>query len=1059
MMARMLRTLFILAWALGGAAPARADTPIKLFKSFAGNVNLTGTEKSLRTSSNDNDPCATTSSVTMSLTTLPSNATVLAAYLYWAGSGSTGDYSVTFAGKTVDAPATRQYSSSTVGYNYFGGAADVTDLVKGNGNYTASGLTIDKNLFCAVQGVLGGFQLLVVYSQSNETFRVLNVYEGFQYIRNSSVELTLANFLIPNPIGSLTGRVGHITWEGDPTLSGGGETLRYNGVEQTDYLNPTGNQFNSVSSVNADLASYGIDFDVYTVKSPVINSGQTSAKTTYTSGQDLVLLNAEVIAAPNVPATDRGVTLTLNGNLVPSAATTYTISVVNNGPMDEGGPLTVTGTLPASLIYGGATGTGWTCKATGQLLSCTYSGTAKTNTTLPPITLTVTPAATATGLISFGVTVAGKLFDYYDGNDTSTVSTRVGNQNFTPVFMFTDAQCVHNRAFGHPEQTCKPLELDHRLANTDISTWITYVVKNVPTALASTDTTLPMRFALSCHDPSSTANTKATYALRSATLTIPNCAAGGAIPEQNSTAWSTASNILYPGGSPSSRATTAKSSADPTDFLLRYQDVGRIEFFVTDDRARLGSTGAFVSRPERLLLLAQSNNKAGDPASATDPRFVAAGTDFAMTVSAMMYGMTTPAPNFGREDQPKEIVLRVSPATTADGSPIAAMVTRTKDEAPVGELSLGSADRAKFGPFVAGTATGSTFAFDDVGVIRVEASLKRTDEEVAANAKSGSYLGTGDVVANFINVGRFYPAWFDTVATGKMQCVDAARCPVNPSKSTVPSVAIPTMAYSGQPFDVTVTARSASGNALQNYRLELARDVALSSWTAPNGTTAQASPTVRSGTTTTYSVFANTSLAASAFTAGLATTALTTYTIPSALAYNGSAPTANNWPQPVSVYVRAVESSGTDETTSKRAAAVEGGVQVVAGRVFVPNRQGAATLAMNVPVTAQFYGTRNGVAGWYDATTDSTSAFAQANVRFSKCTNLPGGGTCRVPAVDKSTVGAFVEGLGTVKLAAPGAGGTVEMWLDSPAWLPSVRGVLTYGTVATRPYVYLRELY
>ncbi|GGY38650.1 hypothetical protein GCM10007387_20830 [Pseudoduganella albidiflava] len=1037
------------------AAPALADTPIVLFKSFAGNVTMTGTQKSLRTKSNDDDPCATTTSVNMSLSGLPTGARVLAAYLYWAGSGSSADYSVTFDGKAVSAPATRRYTSSTVGYNYFGGAADVTDQVKakGNGTYSAKDLAIDKSLFCAVSGVLGGFQLLVIYSASDQPFRVLNVYEGFQYIRYSSLELTLANFLIPNPPG--TGRVGHITWEGDTTLSGGGETLRFNGVEQADATNQPGNQFNSVSGVNGDKASYGIDFDVYTIKEPAIASGQKSAKTIYTSGQDLVLLNAEVIAAPNVSATDRGVTMTLDGPLIPSAPTTYTISVVNNGPMDEGGPLTVTGTLPASLIYGEATGTGWSCSTRGQLLTCIHSGTVKVDTTLPPITLTVTPAASASGLISFGVTVGGKLFDYYDGNDTSTVSTRVGNQTFTPVFMFTDKPCEHNKPFGDPNQPCKPLTLEHMQANTDLSTYISYVVKNVPTALASGNTTLPMRFAMSCHDPSTNAGVRGTYALRSNTVTLPLCAANGVIPPQDSVAWSAASNVMFPGGSPSSQATTTKNRGEFDDFLLRYQDVGRIELFVTDADARLGSTGAFVSRPEKLLLLAQSSNKAGDPASATDPRFVPAGTPFTMTVRALMQGLTVAAPNFGRETEPEKIKLRAVPASTEDGSPIRAMVADREPGKYFDPVDL----EGEFGPFVSGIATG-TFVFDDLGVIKVDSMLAPTPAELAENASRevGSYLGTGNVVGTTINVGRFYPDHFDTIVTGPMECAAAVACPKNPSKTTVPSVEILTMAYSGQPFTVDVKAFSSRGTLLKNYRDDLAHDVLLSAWKAPNGATAQDAPLAG----TTKSVLSTATITAGAFDAGTATVTRT-YTFPSTLAYNASAPNANNWPQPVSVYLRAAEVANFDDVTSKRAAAVEGGVRIAAGRWFVPNLQGSAALAMDVPVRPQFFSTQNGIAAWYDSVTDSATTFAPlTEVNFSACTKLAGASGCKLAlTVDKATVGKVSAGAGTVKLLAPGSGssGSVYMWMTGPAWLPSVRGVLTYGTVSMSPYTYLREIY
>ncbi|WP_181259094.1 DUF11 domain-containing protein [Pseudoduganella armeniaca] len=461
---------------------ARADTPIALFKSYAGYVNFTGTQETLRAKANGLDACALVKNVSMTLSGIPSGATVLAAYLYWAGSGATPDYTISFDDTSYTAPTNRQYSSTTVGYNFFAGAVDVTARVKARGNaiYTASGLTVDAgSLFCSVQGVLGGFQLLVIYDSNNksDTFRVLNVYEGFQYIRNSRVELTLANFLTPSPVG--TGRVGHITWEGDATLGQDGENLSFNGVAMKDSLNPVGNQFNSVSNINNDDTSYGIDFDAYTVASPTIAAGQTSAKTIYESGADLVLMNAEIIAAPNVLATDRAIAMTLDGPLIESTPTTYTITVSNNGPLAESGPIVVQDTLPASLIIGTPTGTGWSCTKEGQKVTCTYdrTKTMAVGTSLPPITIPVTPVRGITGLVTNSASVGGPLFDYYDANNTATVSARAGVADFTPQFMYTDSICVHGKPFGDPGQTCKPVNFDPSLANTDLRMFISYVVK------------------------------------------------------------------------------------------------------------------------------------------------------------------------------------------------------------------------------------------------------------------------------------------------------------------------------------------------------------------------------------------------------------------------------------------------------------------------------------------------------------------------------------------------------------------------------------------------------
>ena len=300
-MKRLYRSLLALGgWlllaALFAALPARADTAVAQYLSYRGPVNFTGTVQTLRTKSNsgsNNSSCSVASSVSASLTGIPSGATIQSAQLYWAGSGNTVDSSVTLNGQTVKAG--RTYTSNTGdGINYFSGAADVSSIVKANGTYTFSGLSVTAtDPWCSVQAVLGGFALLVVYTHPDEPFRLLNVYEGFKYFQNSGFTINLSNFNVPNPLpANVTGRVGHITWEGDDTLSQGGENLLFNGKELTDTMNPSGNQFNSASNITNNSATYGVDFDAYTLDKNFISAGQTSGTTTYRSGQDLVLLCA-----------------------------------------------------------------------------------------------------------------------------------------------------------------------------------------------------------------------------------------------------------------------------------------------------------------------------------------------------------------------------------------------------------------------------------------------------------------------------------------------------------------------------------------------------------------------------------------------------------------------------------------------------------------------------------------------------------------------------------------------------------------------------------------------
>jgi len=75
----------------------------------------------------------------------------------------------------------------------------------------------------------------------------------------------------------------------------------------------------------------------------------------------------------------------------------YTLNVQNSasaGPTT--GPVIVTDTLPPGFNFVSGTGTNWTCSATGQLVTCTYTGGAlKSGIAAPPITINVVPTGAA----------------------------------------------------------------------------------------------------------------------------------------------------------------------------------------------------------------------------------------------------------------------------------------------------------------------------------------------------------------------------------------------------------------------------------------------------------------------------------------------------------------------------------------------------------------------------------------------------------------------------------------------------------------------------------------
>jgi uncharacterized repeat protein (TIGR01451 family) len=440
----LLIAFIVFAWIVTVVCPqipstAHAD-PVTFYQSFAGNINFQMTGASLRQNPNSGNACLVAPSRSAALTDIPVGATIRAAYLYWAGSGATADNQVVFQGVTTN--ATRTFSET---FNYFGtaypffsGFADVTAQVAGNGTYTLSGLTVNTGSpHCPVEAVVAGWSLIVLYEDAAEPLRVINIYDGFRFLRASQIVLTPSNFQIP-PAGCGTPgdcKWGVITWEGDvensTSLGGFTENLFINGTAMTSPLNPINNQFNSTIDLMGGqpdppgLFTYGADVDIY---SPLpLAAGDTSAATTYQSGGDLVLLSAEVFSVRNTPVADLSINKSHFADFIVGQQGAYTIRVNNNGPDDATGAITVTDTLPAGLTYVSGTGTGWSCSATGQDVTCTHPGPLTNGASLPDINLTVDVAASAAPSVTNTASVTGTLFDNQPGNSSSSDPTTVIN--------------------------------------------------------------------------------------------------------------------------------------------------------------------------------------------------------------------------------------------------------------------------------------------------------------------------------------------------------------------------------------------------------------------------------------------------------------------------------------------------------------------------------------------------------------------------------------------------------------------------------------------------------
>ena len=410
-------------------------TPISSTPSqtFVGFVDYVGTGNTLRTAADGVDACAVTGSSSANLTGIPVGATVERAFLYWAGSGATPDFTVTFNGLSVSAD--QQYTENFAGtFDFFSGSADVTSQVSGNGNFTFSGLNVDNDApFCAVSGVLAGWALVVIYSDPAEPFRTINLFEGFQVFRGSSFALSPSNFVIPG--SSVDGRLGILSWEGDAgnsgVLGGVSETLLFDGqntapIALIDSLNPTNNQYNSTINISGSSDVFGVDFDIYDI-SPHLTAGDTAASTTYSSGQDLVLLSLEIISVTNTPATDLALNKSTTGGFVRGGTGDFVLRVDNLGPLTHNDVVTVVDTLPAGFTFSAFTSADplWSCTGTSTV-TCIHSGSnLLVGDSLPEVTVTVDVAADLTGIHTNSAVVSSNVFDPLIDNNTATADAAV----------------------------------------------------------------------------------------------------------------------------------------------------------------------------------------------------------------------------------------------------------------------------------------------------------------------------------------------------------------------------------------------------------------------------------------------------------------------------------------------------------------------------------------------------------------------------------------------------------------------------------------------------------
>lgn len=283
---------------------------ISLFQQFNGRYDYLAFGNTLNPSENniDRDYCNILPESDADLL-LPINTNIVAAYLYWAGSG-VGDLEVSLNNIPIISENTYlvEYNDSNYGLlPYFSCFADITDLIttSGNTNYNLSNLDISETLadnpgYCGNRTNFAGWCIYVIYEDINLPLNQVNIFQGLDIINRNVREKTilLENVNVLDNVGA---KIGFLAWEGDALLNYGESLIINNNIISNPPLNPANNAFNGTNTFTNSNTFYNGDIDVYNIQNNIA-IGDTSVEIKLTTGDfdDNGFLQADLIIINNM---------------------------------------------------------------------------------------------------------------------------------------------------------------------------------------------------------------------------------------------------------------------------------------------------------------------------------------------------------------------------------------------------------------------------------------------------------------------------------------------------------------------------------------------------------------------------------------------------------------------------------------------------------------------------------------------------------------------------------------------------------------------------------------
>jgi large repetitive protein len=221
---------------------------------------------------------------------------------------------------------------------------------------------------------------------------------------------------------------------------------------------PAGLEFvSSTVSVGAYNASTGawtignatVATHTLTINAKVLASGSitNTAKIISTDTPDPDKTNDGSSVTIGAIAPDLTITKTHTGNFTRGQTGVYSITVKNIGAGASVAPVNMIDTLPTGLIPTAASGSGWNCSITSQVVNCSRSDVLNTNDSYAPILITVDVSQTAGSSLTNTASVSGggqvnTTNDSSDDPTTITSSsdlkiTKIGPSSITPGLQAT----------------------------------------------------------------------------------------------------------------------------------------------------------------------------------------------------------------------------------------------------------------------------------------------------------------------------------------------------------------------------------------------------------------------------------------------------------------------------------------------------------------------------------------------------------------------------------------------------------------------------------------------